>query len=1380
VAPKSRLYSGLPLFDVLTDGVDKASWWERCSAAVNGEPERIPELAGSLADGQETARVLQDGIPWPDESRGQREGPALSAAHGLLELVQAVQDPAVAKERFRSSMSRWTRLLVLAPRQLATFARPMGASPGLDPLMRALDELAEDPAAGYVQLVLMALTKTLRRPGPQVSIPVVFGDGNGSHAKLTLSRQPGGPAGLYRDPRLMTFLVSDEEFAAALGQAWTTSPLRLRSQCVVWDITDDGRPCKEIAGGSLGAAFGVGLQELDRLMGGRARLRLRRLDPRCAITGGLDSNGRLLPVGGYVPKLHAAERQKWSLLAPKDDPESTRHKEIRVKVRHAADLRSAVRRCRIIRARRGVLAGATAIVVALAAIATILVVREIHTQASTVQTLAASSADIPQEIVQDLQQYEKSDTPQTASAVDAAAAQPLVASIQTPAAVNTLAYSPGGGYLISGDVDGDVFVDYPATGKSTAYGARAIVGPVNTIAFSPNGTTLAGGDDNLVFLASLTKGTLTTVNPAAIGATGSPGSVIFSPDGKTLTVGTVTGYVFMQDLGTSATSALITGGSVSSLAYSPDGKTLAIGNSDGKVSLHHFHHFIVGENSTFDYGGQITSVAYSPGGTILASGDSDGNVYLQFASGASTILVTGGSVSSVAFSPHGHILAIGDSDGDVFLYDPVTGAETSLGVGSPVGALAFSPDGKNLATGDASQINVWAMSGIAATLALGGDATSIAFSADSKVLAAGYANGTVILDNLTTGGTRTVHDSSHIYSVALSPNGKWLAIGDTYGLVLDNLVTGSRRFFDNTNVTEPTDPTPDSSVAFSPDSDLLAVAGSGGYVVLNVATGQPTSDGSDVSGNMTSVSFSPHGTALAAGTDEGVFLLNPRTGLQQPTLASGNANIMPDYNDAAGSSSVSSVAYSPSGTVLAIGDAAGHVILYRAAGGTPIATYADGAAVSSVAYSPDGEWLASGTADGEVILRNLRTGSQITEDEGADVTSVVFSPDGQWLASTVSGGGDQNQQVNLYGSALWTRTSSTATLKKQLCDEVGNLNLTSTQWAANFPGQPYQQTCPTPAPPEPAKQPPPPPPNPFPLTDPDYHSVSSLAFSQGKTTIIAEGDTEGVVYMFSWNGSSATQESVDASDADGQPVTSAAFTAYQNVFGFGDSDGHAYLGAGTLPIPGSQGTTAPPVMAVAFTPDGKTFATADGTGHIYLWNTRTGQLTATLNDPASRGIKSVAFSPDGGTLAAAGNNGRTDLWSGRTWRLTATVTDPGSRGTNSVAFSPDGGTLATADGNGHTYLWNTGTWRLTATLTDLGAPPVNAVAFSPDGKILVTADASGHAYLWSTATYKHAATLTDPGSDGDNAIAFSPNGKVLGVVDANGKAYLWTLTSRTH
>jgi hypothetical protein len=357
-------------------GEDERDWFTRCSDAICEGPGRAAALAASLEDGQEAAEALGMVSAWPGQQRGlavsEAEGPVLCAARALLGLVLAVENPDAAESRLLDSMARWRLAHVLPPGPQPALGDHPVTNPRLSPALGALGLVAEDPAAGYAQLALLALARSLQATSTAVHVAVVFGGGEeGASGKLTLRVQPGGPAGLYPDPRRMAFFRANEEFAASLAEAWATSPLAIRSRCVLWEIADDGLPVDSISGGSLAAAFGVGLNELTRRTRLRSWLSPQHLDPRCAITGSLDRNGVLQPVGDYEPKLRAAQRKKWRLVVPKNDPEAAKHPDIKVKVSYAPDLRSAVRQSRSIRPRRYVIT-ATVLIVVLASLTAVI------------------------------------------------------------------------------------------------------------------------------------------------------------------------------------------------------------------------------------------------------------------------------------------------------------------------------------------------------------------------------------------------------------------------------------------------------------------------------------------------------------------------------------------------------------------------------------------------------------------------------------------------------------------------------------------------------------------------------------------------------------------------------------------------------------------------------------------------------------------------------------------------------------------------------------------------------------------------------------------------------------------------------------------------
>jgi WD40 repeat protein len=145
--------------------------------------------------------------------------------------------------------------------------------------------------------------------GTRVSLPVLLDFGQvGRNASLNLSISESGPPGLHFDPRSMGFLITDERFAAAASRAWAQSEPAKHERCVIWSLTSRDQPCSSVEDGSLGGAFAVALDELHERSKRRSLLRIRRLNPGCAVTASLVGSDRLGAVAGLENKLRAAQR----------------------------------------------------------------------------------------------------------------------------------------------------------------------------------------------------------------------------------------------------------------------------------------------------------------------------------------------------------------------------------------------------------------------------------------------------------------------------------------------------------------------------------------------------------------------------------------------------------------------------------------------------------------------------------------------------------------------------------------------------------------------------------------------------------------------------------------------------------------------------------------------------------------------------------------------------------------------------------------------------------------------------------------------------------------------------------------------------------------
>ena len=187
---------------------------------------------------------------------------------------------------------------------------------------------------GYAMTATAELMLT--GPGPlrrAVTIPVLFGLADergeihaGSAAYLELRALPSGPAGLFPDPRFVPPRLSNgSAFGQSLAHAWTGLPRRGKERCVLWRIRFPDAPDRvpSLEGGSLGAAFAVGLRELSRypaaarfVLGGTLRW-FYGLRPRTALTGVVDADQSLGHVTAMGAKLSAAHHRKWRVIAPK-------------------------------------------------------------------------------------------------------------------------------------------------------------------------------------------------------------------------------------------------------------------------------------------------------------------------------------------------------------------------------------------------------------------------------------------------------------------------------------------------------------------------------------------------------------------------------------------------------------------------------------------------------------------------------------------------------------------------------------------------------------------------------------------------------------------------------------------------------------------------------------------------------------------------------------------------------------------------------------------------------------------------------------------------------------------------------------------------------
>ncbi|HHP7244506.1 MAG TPA: hypothetical protein ACFE0H_07455 [Elainellaceae cyanobacterium] len=576
---------------------------------------------------------------------------------------------------------------------------------------------------------------------------------------------------------------------------------------------------------------------------------------------------------------------------------------------------------------------------------------------------------------------------------------------ETFSQVLSVAFSPDGAYLATGDVNHEIHIWHVAEGKPLLR-CRIDEGWIWSVAFSPDGKLLASSANRTVKLWDVHTGLCLHPFP---GYSDRVFSVAFSPDGQYLASASEDHLVRVWVVKTGELLHTFAGHTdeVRSVAFSPDRfrGALASASYDGTVRLWNIEQgtCIRVLSGHHDW---VWSVAFSPDGRTLASGSSDRTLKLWHVKTGRCLhaLDHPQQIRAVAFSLDGRSVASSCDDGVIRIWDYHSGdcLRVLTGHTSWISSLAINPDSHALASGSEDQsVKLWdSQSGLCLKTLQGysNGVWSVAFNHQGTQLASGSQDRMIRLWDCQTGElTQTLHGhSSWIWSVAFSPTDSIVASGsEDRTICLWDLSTGHiiRQLAGHRDAVL--------SILFSMDGKTVISSSLDGTLRLwEISTGQNYQTLTGHTGGLWCADISRNGQMVVTGSqDQTVKLWDLATGQCIDTLVD-----HPSW--------IRCVAISPDQQILVSGGADGVINVWQIQKRYCQNTIqAHSGPVLSIAFAPNGATFMSSSADGSIKCWNATTLTccHVLNGHHRWVRSLAYSPDGMLLASS-----SQDETVKLW------------------------------------------------------------------------------------------------------------------------------------------------------------------------------------------------------------------------------------------------------------------------------------------------------------------------------------------------------------------------------
>ena len=559
-------------------------------------------------------------------------------------------------------------------------------------------------------------------------------------------------------------------------------------------------------------------------------------------------------------------------------------------------------------------------------------------------------------------------------------------------AITAARFSPDGEIVLTTSLDHSARIWDAATGECLA-ALWGHVGPVTVGEFSNDGRwILTAGQDGV---ASVWSRDTFELRFSLSRRSGSITAGKFSPDDAWVATSDDAGLVIWNarsgEIRRDFTNQL---GPVTSFQFSSDSMMLIttsdesqaeVWNVDGthRATLQTY----MGAVHNAGFAGEEFAYTVSSGG-LIAFWRTDSWKPVEFSSGMVTMS------NAFAVSDDGRML-FASAQGRGACWDTHSRSRVSqlLGLGDTVSSAKFSQDGESLAVAGALVARIWRLDSgqHVTTLKSNAPIRSIDLSADRAL--------TVTDDDVTiwdlASGQRTVRFGTDVAAVAFAvadSTGSTIVTATTNGAVQLWATTGRLGPALQAHAGIPT------CAAFSHRGDLVASGGSDGVVhISDSGSGVLRSTVRGGTNPVTAVAFDPTGRSLAIVSSDGtVRLVDSDLGREVRRLAARSA------------SDLRSVAFSPDGKSLVIGDA-----LMDTDGNRSLPLTGHSGTVTSSRFSPDGLRILTASADKTLCLWSAEDGSHLMTIAGhpAGIVSGDFSGDGDRL---IAAGGRTVRIIDAY------------------------------------------------------------------------------------------------------------------------------------------------------------------------------------------------------------------------------------------------------------------------------------------------------------------------------------------------------------------------------